>query len=236
MEETTSTARVAGVVAALALLATAATPVTAAAQETFGEATGTDTLAAGHGRSGLEMNLSAVLLTPLTDLVGGTGTTGALQLSTGVGIRAGGVWWLGPRLGIGIGGVWAPVDVDRQASIVDDGGAGGADPGGEVGEADYLAGTADLVVALPAVSREVRIEPYLVAGLGLRHLSIDAGAELPDEITDPLASFGGGFRMLLSERLLMLIEARDQVAPADLGPETRIQHDLTVSVGLGVRP
>lgn len=227
MVSSSSGIRAAATAAALALAATAVPVSTSAAT-----ATG-DTVTAGHGRAGPELHLSAALLTPLADLVPPSGTTGALQLSAGAGARGGGVWWLGPRLGIGLGGVWVPADVDRQASPAD---GGGTDPGGRVGEADYLAGTAEVVVALPAVSDRVRIEPFLVAGVGLRHLSLDAGEELPDGITDPVAALGGGFRMLVSEGLLLRLEARDQVAPAKLGPETRIQHDLTVSVGLGVRP
>lgn len=186
-------------------------------------------------RAGLELDLSAAFLTPLSDLMQGTEATGALQLSTGVGLQTGGVWWLSRRLGVGLDGVWIPVDLDRQPSVADDGGQG-VDPGGKVGEADYLAGTVELLVALPSVGTDVRVEPYLVAGAGLRHLSVEAGGDLPDEVTDPAGALGGGFRMLLSERLLMRLEARDRIAPADVGPETRVQHDLAVSVGLGVRP
>lgn len=215
--------------AALALAAAAVTAGPASARS----AVPADTVTAGHGRSGLELDLSAALLTPLADLAPAAGTTGALQLSAGAGLRAGAIWWVGPRLGLGLGGVWTPADLDRQASVGD---GGDADPGGKVGEADYLAGTADLVLALPAVSDRVRIEPFLVAGVGVRRLAVDAGEGLPDELTDPLAALGGGFRMLLSEGLLLRLEARDQIAPADLGPDSRIQHDLTVSVGLGVRP
>lgn len=221
--------------AALALAAALALPATAAAAAppaAPAPAPG-DTVAAGHGRSGPELDLSVALLTPLTDLVAPAGTEGALQLSAGAGLRAGGIWWLAPRLGLGLGGVWAPADLDRQASV---GGDGDAAPGGKVGEADYLAGTVELVLALPAVSERVGVEPFLVAGLGLRRLGLDAGEELPASVTDPLAALGGGFRMLLSERLLLRLEARDQIAPAELGPESRVQHDLTVSVGLGVRP
>lgn len=209
----------------------------AAAQEPRGAAAWTDTAEADPpARRGLELDLSAAVLAPLADLVQGTPTTGALQLSAGLGLRAGGVWWLGPRFGLGLGGLWVPADVDRQASTGEDGGDG-VDPGGRVGEADYLAGTAELVVAFPPVGREVRVEPYLVAGLGLRRLSVEADGEPGDGTTDPVAALGGGFRMMLSERLLLRLEARDQVAPADLGgTESRIQHDLTVSVGLGVRP
>lgn len=223
--------------AVLAGLVAVAAAAPTAAQETAGAEAWPDTAETERpARRGLELDLSAAVLTPLADLVEGTPTTGALQLSAGVGLRAGGLWRLGPRIGLGLGGLWVPADVDRQASAGDDGGDG-ADPGGKVGEADYLAGTAELVVAFPPVGREVRVEPYLVAGLGVRRLSVDADGEPVDGTTDPLAALGGGFRMMLTERLLLRLEARDQVASADTGgPESRIQHDLTVSVGLGVRP
>ena len=191
--------------------------------------------APAEDRSGPEIDVSAALLTPLADLVQATETRGALQLSTGAGLRAGAVWWIGRSVGVGLGGVWIPADLDRQASAAD-GEAGEVDPGGKVGEADYLAGMAEVVVALGGVGRDVGVQPYLVAGAGLRRLSIDGGDDLPDGITDPVASLGGGFRMEVARGLLLRLEARDMVAPAEIGPETRIQHDLTVSVGLGIRP
>ncbi len=223
----------AGAVAALALLAAAAAPVPGAAQEPLGDAAGEEA-ARAPARSGLELDASAALVTPLSDLVEGTAAEGALQLSTGVGVRAGALWWIGDRLGVGLGGLWTPADVDRQPSAGD--GNGGVDPGGKVAEGDYVAGTAEVVWALPRPGPDVRVEPYLAAGLGLRHLAFEGGEELPGGTTDPMASIGGGFRVLLSEGLLLRLEARDQIAPAEIGPETRIQHDLDVSLGFGVRP
>lgn len=223
-----------GLAGALWLLAAGTALTPAAAQADRLGRPSSDTVAAGHGRSGMELSLSAAVLAPLTDLAPASQTRGSLQLSTGAGLRADGIWWLGSGLGVALGGIWVPVDLDREAMA--DGGTDDPDPGGKVGEADYLAGTVELVVALPPVSEQVRTEPFLVAGAGLRRLSIDADDGLPGGITDPTATVGGGFRMLLSPRLLLRLEALDRIAPAEVGAETRIQHDLSVSVGLGVRP
>lgn len=222
----------AGAVAALALLVAASAPVPGAAQGPLGGAAGEEA-AGAPARSGLELDASAALVTPLSDLVEGTAAEGALQLSTGVGVRAGALWWIGDRLGVGVGGLWTPADLDRQPSA---GEGNGGDPGGKVAEGDYVTGTAEVVWALPRPGRDVRVEPYLAAGLGLRHLALEGGEGLPDGITDPMASLGGGFRVLLSEGVLLRLEVRDQVAPAGIGPETRVQHDLDVSVGFGIRP
>lgn len=225
----------------IAAAGAALAPAPAGAQEAGSDALEPrDGPPSGPVRSGPELDLSAVFLTPLSDLEGGTATRGALQLSTGAGLRGGALWWLGSRVAVGVGAVWTPADVDRQPVAGDDG-SGGGDPGGEVGRADYAAGTAELVLAFPSVGRDVRVEPYVVAGAGVRRLSIEAsddaaGDELPDDLTDPLATVGGGFRMRLSEHLLVRLEARDQVASAEIGSEGRIQHDLTVSMGLGLRP
>lgn len=236
MERTKSVGVVARGLLALCLAAAAAAlPSEPARGQEAPDGAADRSRAPAEERSGPEIDVAAALLTPLSDLVQATETRGALQLSTGAGLRAGAIWWVGRRLGIGAGGVWTPVDLDRQASAAD-GGGDGVDPGGKVGEADYLAGMAEVVLALGGVGRDAGVRPYLVAGAGVRRLSIDGGDELPDGITDPVASLGGGFRMDVSRGLLLRLEARDMMAPAEVGPETRMQHDLTVSVGLGIRP
>ncbi len=185
------------------------------------------------GATGPEVDAAAVLLAPLTDLAPGDETGGGLQLSSSVGIRVAGIWWLGPRLGVAAGGAWVPVDVDRLAST-DPG--GDPVPGGRLTGADYLTGSVEAVLSLPSLGREVEVEPYLLGGVGLRRLSVEGEPEGAPSATDPMVSFGGGFRTVLSEAWLLRLEARDQVARYDGGAGDRIQHDLTVSVGIGVRP
>lgn len=192
-----------------------------------------------------EFGLSTVLLTPVTDLVEGTETTGGLQLSTGLGVRGSAVWWLGSRLALGLSAAWVSADLDRLPTAEE--GEEGFDPGGEVGESDYLAGTAEVVWRLSSVGRSTGVEPYLVGGVGLRRLSTESSDVVPDAVTDPvvaveagvtdpMVAVGGGFRTLLSSSLLLRLEARDQVSSIDLGAGSSVQHDPIVSVGLAVRP
>lgn len=194
--------------------------------------------AAGQGTgapvaSGPEVDAAAVLLTPLADLTPGDDTGGGLQLSSSVGVRVAGIWWLGDRLGVAAGGSWVPVDVNRLAST-DPG--GDPVPGGRLAAADYLAGSVEAVLSLPPTGREVEVEPYLLAGVGLRRLSVEGEPDGAPSATDPMMAFGGGFRTVLSKAWLLRLEVRDQLSRYDGGVGGRVQHDLTVSVGVGVRP
>lgn len=181
---------------------------------------------------GLEVDAAAAVLTPLGDLRPGADGAGGLQLSSSAGARGTGIWWLGSRLGVGASGTWAPVDVDRLATADPE---GEPVPGGKVADATYLAGSLEAVLSLPPVGTGVQVEPYLVAGAGLRRLAVEGDPAAVPSSTDPLVALGGGFRTLLSDRWLLRLETRDHVTVYGPGGE-RIQHDLTVSIGLGVRP
>ena len=210
----------AALAAALALLAAAAGPSAAEAQR------------AGSGPSGLEVDAGAAVLTPLADLTAGGDTGGGLQLSTSAGLRAGGVWWMGSRLAVGLGGSWVPVDVERLAAADPE---GDPVPGGKVADAAVLLGSVEAVLVLPSLGADVQVEPFLVGGAGLRRLSVEGDG--PPSATDPMVAVGGGFRTLLSDRWHLRLEARDHVSAYDAaGGGGRTQHDLSLSVGVGVRP
>lgn len=182
--------------------------------------------------SRLELGGAAILLSPLSNLAPGDEAGGGLQLSSSVGVRAAGIWWLGSRLGVGAGGSWVPVDVDRLAATDPE---GTPIPGGRLAGADHLLGSLEVVVVLPSVGADVEVEPYLVGGAGLRRLSVE-GTDVVPSATDPMVTAGGGFRTLLSDAWLLRLEARDQVSRYEAGGNGRTQHDLTVSIGVGVRP
>lgn len=214
--------RSAGAALALTALLWALTPATAA------EGQPTDA-----GPSGLELDGAALVIAPLTDLSPGTETVGGLQVSSSVGMQATGILWLGPRLGVGASGSWIPVDVERLDATGPD---GEPIPGGRVAGADYLAGSLEAILSLPSVGTGVEVEPYLLGGAGVRRLGVDGEPPGAPSATDPMVTFGGGFRTLLSSGWLLRLEARDQLSLYDADGDDRAQHDLTVSVGLGVRP
>lgn len=214
--------RAAGASLVLAALAWAMAPTAAAEGQ-----------AAHAGRSGPELDAAAVVATPLTNLTPGTETAGGLQISSSVGMQAAGILWLSPRLGVGVAGTWIPVDVEQVAATGPD---GQPIPGGPVAGADYLAGSLEAVVTLPPIGTDVQVEPYLVGGAGLRRLGVDGNPEDAPSATDPMVTVGGGFRTLLSAGWLFRLEARDHLSLYDGAGDERAQHDLTVSVGIGVRP
>lgn len=189
--------------------------------------------AADGPRGGVELDGAVLLLTPLADLTPGDETGGGLQLSSSVGGRATGILWVTPGVGVGASGSWVPVDVDRLASTDPD---GNPLPGGRLAGADHLTGSVEAVLSLPSVGVDVQVEPYVLGGVGLRRLAVEEGAEGAPSATDPMVAVGGGFRTFLSDGWLLRLEARDHVSAYDAGGAARIQHDLTVSVGIGVRP
>lgn len=215
------------------LICTLASPAPAAAQgvdapPTDGGATGED---GATGR--LEATAGAVLLTPLADLTPGGELGGGLQLSSSVGVRGSGLWRLGPRLAVGVSGSWVPVDVERLDATTPE---GDPVPGDKVADADFLTAGLEATLALSPMGAGVQVEPFLVGGVGLRRLSTEGSIEGAPSATDPLVSFGGGFRTLLSDRWHLRLEARDHLSVYEGADGDRTQHDLAVSVGLGVRP
>lgn len=215
-------ARGGGAALVLAALLWAVAPTTAAVGQ-----------AADGGRSGVELDAAALVVAPLTDLAPGTETVGGLQISSSVGMQAAGLLWLGPRLAVGAAGTWIPVDVERLAGT---GPEGEPIPGERVAGADYLAGSLEAILTLPSIGTDVRVEPYLVGGAGLRRLGVDGNPEEAPSATDPMVTLGGGFRTLLSAGWLLRLEARDHLSLYDGAEDGRAQHDLTVSVGIGLRP
>lgn len=106
---------------------------------------------------------------------------------------------------------------------------------GRLGDGSVL--TATLGVALRPVPRILGLQPYLLAGGGLKRESYsfdeadgvpDPGSALEDDFTDPAAHIGLGMDLLLGH-LGVVLEVSDFVTlrDGDIGP-----HDAFVLVGL----
>lgn len=178
----------------------------------------------------LEAAAFAGVLTPLARL---TADPRSFETEVSTSILAGGeaAWWPRPRLGVAVQGAWAPAQLSLIPTDFT-----GALPG-ELGGADYLAGSVELRYRLGLPPEVSTVQPYLALGGGVRRLDVDpiASPEVTDA-TDPMATAAAGAHVRLGSRLDLRVEVRDRVTVygSPTGADDRVQNDLGISVGLGV--
>lgn len=181
--------------------------------------------------SGPELSVSASVLTPLAELT--SDVAFSTEISTAVGASGTVTWWFGRELGITAQGVWAPAELTVRPSQFT-----GPIPT-DLGDADYLAGTAALTYRIPTSGALAAVEPFLGLGGGVRHLSLDPVAS-PDaeDATDPAGTALAGVTTRVWPSLALRLEIRDLVSvyESPLDGETRLQNDVMVSVGVSLRP
>ncbi len=175
------------------------------------------------------------LLAPLANLAPGdpgdatTDPVPAPSLSVAASVSANAVYMVGRKLGVGVHGTWSRPDVDLERVV-------GGDPTDDtrrLGDADFLAGTGELVYRPLAAPGGTTVDPFLAAGAGVRHLSF-SDPSLEDS-TDPVATVAGGARTDIGGRFHWLLEVRGFFASADpTGRGSRVQNDVLVTVGVGV--
>lgn len=172
------------------------------------------------------------VLAPLNDLTSDPGSFGtAITVSPTFGVDA--AFWPGRgSFGLGLQGLLAPGDLQVKATEFQ-----GAVPE-ELGNAHYFAGSATLLYRLRLADAQERVEPYFGVGAGLRHLSVEAVAEPEvEDVTDPMGTLAAGTRVWFSRRLAIRFEVRDHLLAFESPTtgESRIQNDISVTVGLGTR-
>lgn len=181
--------------------------------------------------SGPEVRISAGVFAPLS-LLSTSDVSFSTEVSSTAALGGGVTWWLG-ALGISARGVWAPAQLSLRPT-----GIGGAVPD-DLGDAEYLAGSVDLVYRLRFPGPASLVEPFVALGAGLRRLELDPVAS-PEvrSATDPLGTVAAGARVDLWPPVAIRFEVRDHVSQFD-ATETgasELQNDILVTVGLSVRP
>lgn len=180
---------------------------------------------------GPEIYASATVLAPLSGL-STVSESFATEVSSALGASAGGVWWLDRWLGVGIHGVWEPAALRLRPSTFT-----GVVPD-DLGDADYAAALANVVLRLPLSGPASLLEPFVAAGGGIRDLQLDPVAS-PEagSATDVAGTVAAGAAVRVWEPLALRFEVRDLISDYDetVG-EGGTQHDVLVSVGLSLRP
>lgn len=181
--------------------------------------------------SGPEIAVSASVLTPLAELTSDVGF--ASEVSTAVGASGTVTWWFGPELGVTAQGLWAPAELHVRPSEFT-----GPIPT-DLGDADYLAGTAAVTYRVPTSGALAAVEPFFGLGGGVRHLSLDpVAAPEAEDATDPVGTALAGVATRVWPSLAVRLEIRDLVSvyESPLDGDTRLQNDVLISVGVSVRP
>jgi len=181
---------------------------------------------------GAEVSVSGAALTPLALLTENPGTFGT-EISTGLGVTGTVGYWLGSGFGVVGHGGWVPAELDLQQAEFT-----GPIPD-QLGDADYLVGTLNLVYRLNLPGPAAAVEPFFGIGGGVRDLDVDPQAS-PDveDATDLAGTLTAGAYTRLWAGGHLRLSVRDVVTSyrSPLSGESRLQNDILVSVGLSVRP
>lgn len=193
---------------------------------------GSPTTAEGQvAGGGPEFRVSAGVFAPLS-LLSTSDVSFSTEVSSSAALSGGVTWWLG-AVGVSARGVWAPAQLSLRPT-----GIGGAVPD-DLGDADYLAGTVDLVYRLRFRGPASLVEPFLALGAGVRRLELDPVAS-PEvrSATDPLGTVAAGARVDVWRPVAIHVEVRDHVSEFDATPtgSSELQNDILVTVGLSIRP
>lgn len=179
----------------------------------------------------LEIYAFGGALHPLANLTFDDGSFGT-AVSPDVVLGAELTYWFTERLGIGVVGAFSPADLQPVATQFQ-----GAIPD-SLGSATYVAALGALTYRIASGGSARALEPYFSVGAGLRHIDTDPIAQPEAESsTDPALTVAGGIRVPVTGSLWMRGELRD-IASTYESPTTgdsRIQNDITVSLGVGVR-
>jgi hypothetical protein len=188
--------------------------------------------ASGAAAAGPEVSVSGAALTPLALLTETPGTFGT-EISTGLGVTGTAGYWLGGGFGVVAQGGWIPAELDLQQAEFT-----GPIPD-QLGDADYLVGTLNLVYRLTLPGPAAAVEPFFGIGGGVRDLDVDPQAS-PDveDATDLAGTITAGAYARLWAGGHLRLAVRDVVTSyrSPLSGESRLQNDILVSVGLSFRP
>jgi hypothetical protein len=201
------------------LLVTAGAPT--AAQDTFDES----------GDSEFEVLGAIALLTPIGNLTADPATFGT-TINVNVAYGLDGIFWASNNWGFGATGWYSPAQLQArdlpQGSELPD-----------LGKADYLVGAAQAIYRIRSEGSRSPLEPYFAAGLGVRHISVDEMANPEVESgTDPAGTIAGGVRLQgVMSTMMIRLELRDNISTykSPTTGESRLQNDILISFGVGVR-
>ncbi len=180
--------------------------------------------------SGLELTgyIGAVL--PLSQLAN-QGDTIQTELSTKFVLGASLDYWFNGSWGVQFMGGYAQPEL--TVSSVDP--ASGVPVSADLGSVDFLHGEATFVYRPQLPGAAAALLPYFGIGAGIRSLSFPDGSGFVDS-DDITVILTAGSHIKLGSRVHLRLDLRDLVSSFDSDEvdESKLQHEILLSVGLGV--
>lgn len=198
----------------------------AAAQETSQEAARPESPSPLLRAGQIEVSLLAGALAPVSRLSEGAETFSTELSASGL-FGLDGVYWIRPRVGVGIRAAYAPSTV----SVVP-GSLAGAVPE-ELGPADYWTVSAEARLRFRPPGEGIALTPYLSAGAGVRSLDVRAlaGPDVEDS-TDPHLALAAGVGLPLAGPVDLRFELREHLTLYETpAGRSRLQNELAALVG-----
>ncbi len=183
-------------------------------------------------RGGLEAFVIGGGLAPLARLSSDPGSF-ATQVSSAPMVGGTVGWWFRGGFGAGVQLLYAPASLNIIPTSFQ-----GPIPT-NLGDARYLAATAEVRYRLLLRGPAGVLAPYIALGAGIKHLNFDPIASLDvQDTTDPVGTIAGGAEARLYGPVSMRLELRDYVSrfTAAVNGATRTQHDVAITFGLGILP
>jgi hypothetical protein len=168
------------------------------------------------------------ILAPLTNLTEDAESFGTkVSLSIAVGGEVS--YFLPSGLGFGVQGLFAPAKLGVEASDF----PGAVPPA--LGNAKWFVLSGNLMYRLDLKGPAGVVEPFVVAGAGIRRLGLEAiASDQATTATDFAGNFGAGAFVLVSKSIAFRLEARDYISSftSDAAGTSKVQHDVVVLTGV----
>ncbi len=187
--------------------------------------------AAQQAGSGLELTGHVGAILPLAELAN-QGDTIKAELSTKPVFGASLDYWFGGSWGVAFtAGIAQP---NLIVSTVDP--VSGFPVSDDLGSVDYVHAEGTLLYRPQLPGAAAILLPYFGVGAGIRSLSFSADAGVADT-DDVVLILNAGGHARLSDRVHLRIDVRDLISTFDAAEfeDSKRQHDVLLSVGLGVK-
>jgi len=168
------------------------------------------------------------ILTPLSNLTESAesfGTNMSLSIAFGGEVA----YFLPSGLGFGVQGLFAPAELTAEATDFP-----GAIPP-DLGNVDWFVLSGNVMYRLDLKGPAGVVEPFVVAGAGIRRLGLEPiASDQATTSTDFAGNFGAGAFVLISKSIAFRVEARDYISSftSEATGTSKVQHDVVVLTGI----
>ncbi len=168
------------------------------------------------------------ILAPLANLTEDAESFGT-KVSLSIAFGGEVAYFLPSGLGFGVQGLFAPAELAVEATDFP-----GAIPP-DLGNVDWFVLSGNVMYRLDLKGPAGVVEPFGVAGAGIRRLGLEPiASDQATTSTDFAGNFGAGAFVLISKSIAFRVEARDYISSftSEGTGRSKVQHDLVVLTGI----